>query len=314
MLHEFGNLIPTGRWLIGVSGGADSVALLHLLLKNPALSLHIGHLDHETRAGESTRDAEFVRTLAAPLNLPFTVQTRSALEPRLGDLPANTSARFRKLRLAFFGEIVAARQLKGVILAHHADDQAETILQRLLRGSGASGLTGMSPDSCIGGLRILRPLIRVRSQTLRDYLCDQQISWRDDASNQLQIQQRNRVRRLLRSRPQLTEPLLALGEACRELTQWLRANAPRLKESFAASQLANLPEPLAREAACRWLVRRSKQTSISSDSLDRLLTMCRDAGAPPRQDFPGNLHVRRRRGIISAESPRALLPESPASS
>src|SRR5687768_10675370 len=106
--------IPPGPWLIAVSGGADSVALLHLLVKNPALSLHIAHFDHETRQGESARDADFVRDLAARVNLPFTVQTRSALEPRLGALPANLSARFRHLRLAFFREVVTAHNLNGV--------------------------------------------------------------------------------------------------------------------------------------------------------------------------------------------------------
>src|ERR1700722_9419907 len=95
--------IPPGNWAIGVSGGADSVALLLLLQRRPDLSLHVVHLDHETRNGESADDAEFVAQLADTLALPCTIALRSQIE-----LPpiANLSARFRLARIALFKRVV----------------------------------------------------------------------------------------------------------------------------------------------------------------------------------------------------------------
>jgi tRNA(Ile)-lysidine synthase len=88
--------------------------------------------------------------------------------------------------------------LDGVILAHHADDQAETVLLRLLRGSGYAGLAGMARDSDVGGLRVLRPLLTVRAESLRQYLKSRSLSWREDSSNRSGKYLRNRVRIFLR--------------------------------------------------------------------------------------------------------------------
>src|SRR5207249_9420705 len=92
---------------------------------------------------------------------------------------------------------IAQHQLRGVILAHHADDQAETVLQRLLRGSGPAGLTGMAREAVVNGVPIFRPLLGVPGQALREMLCAESIVWREDASNAQPRQQRNRVRTLL---------------------------------------------------------------------------------------------------------------------
>src|SRR4051812_40340078 len=87
--------VPAGAWAVAVSSGADSVALLELLRHRPELSLHVVHLDHETRAGESAADAQFVRDLAARWDLPITTAVRSEIERDLQRFPANLSARFR---------------------------------------------------------------------------------------------------------------------------------------------------------------------------------------------------------------------------
>src|SRR6266536_852570 len=139
--------VPGGAWAVGVSGGADSVALLALLRRRTDLRCHAVHLDHETRAGESAADARFVAELCANWGVNLTLARRGELERGAGEWPANRSARFRALRLELFRQACAAQQLRGVILAHHADDQAETILQRLLRGSGPAGLVGMWPQT-----------------------------------------------------------------------------------------------------------------------------------------------------------------------
>src|SRR5256885_736682 len=154
--------VPPGKWAVGVSGGADSVALLSLLRSRADLSLRVVHLDHQTRDGASEADAIFVATLAGEWNLPCDVEQLDHVMPSLARPPKNRSARFRAARLAMFRQVVLEHQLDGVILAHHADDQAETILLRLLRGSGYSGLAGMSARTSIGGMITLRPLLNVR--------------------------------------------------------------------------------------------------------------------------------------------------------
>src|SRR4051812_29285928 len=174
--------VPSGAWAVGVSGGADSVALLTFAVARADLRCHAVHLDHETRGDASAGDARFVRELCASLGIPCTVATRSAVQATFaGALPKNTSARFRALRLHLFRTVCAGAGLAGVLLAHHADDQAETVVQRLLRGSGPAGLTGMRPRASVAGLTLVRPLLGVSAHALRAYLRLSGRTWREDA-------------------------------------------------------------------------------------------------------------------------------------
>jgi tRNA(Ile)-lysidine synthase len=291
-----------GRWAVGVSGGADSVALLELLVRlvrRSGTSLTVAHLDHETRAGSSAADAAFVRELAARHGLPCAAARRSEIEPAMHDLPANRSSRFRLIRLEFFRRVIAAERLDGVVLAHHADDLAETVIQRLLRGSGSAGLTGMRGDSVVSGLRIVRPLLGVRRAALRAFLVAQGVAWREDASNASVDQLRNRVRVLLASRPALTEALLEVARTSAAQMAWLRSHAPEWGDVFDLIELRGLPPPVAREAARQWLsARAGPGEEIPPAAADRLVEMATDAASPGRQHFPGNVLVRRRGGKI----------------
>jgi tRNA(Ile)-lysidine synthase len=294
--------IPPGRWAVGVSGGADSVALLRLLFPRKELVLHIAHLDHQTRGEESTGDARFIQELATQLQLPVTIALREKIELSMAKIPANPSARFRAARLELFRQVVAANQLNGVILAHHADDQAETILHRLIRGGGPASLSAMSPRVTIGGLRILRPLLTIHSSDLREFLDEIAQPWREDSSNLSTKYLRNELRMILAENPALSQSLLNLGNASRQLQKWLNHSAPRLDERFAVAVLASLPLPVARRSAARWLAERgSPVAQLNSPVCDRLIEMARDAASPARQDFPGGLPVRRRRGVIFAD-------------
>src|SRR5687768_14558659 len=100
--------VPPGAWAVGVSGGADSVALLALLRRRTDLKLTVAHLDHETRDGASSSDAQFVSELARRWGIPIVVGQRHAIETIAADLPTNRSARFRTLRLRFFRDVIAA--------------------------------------------------------------------------------------------------------------------------------------------------------------------------------------------------------------
>lgn len=293
--------VPTGAWAVAVSGGADSVALLRLLRGRGDLALHVVHLDHQTRGEASAADAEFVRSLAGELGIPCTVERRAEVERHLPATLPNPSARYRAARIELFRSVVAGRGLLGVILAHHADDQAETVLHRLVRGSGPAGLAGMSPRTQLGDLVIVRPLLGHRRTELRAYLDSIGQAWREDASNTSDDYLRNRLRKWLAEDPRLHEALIALGDACRIAGEWAKGAAPRLGETFAAEELARLPEVLAHESARRWLVERgAPPEELSEGVLDRLVEMAGDAASPPRAHFPGGILVRRRNGMFSA--------------
>lgn len=302
-LQSAAALVPAGAWAVGVSGGADSVALLSLLRCRSDLSLHVVHLDHQTRGDESTGDARYVAELSRRWGLPCTIATRDQIEPTLPDPPANTSAKYRACRLALYRNVVHEQRLEGVILAHHADDQAETILQRLIRGSSYVGLAGMSVRTVVGGLEIVRPLLELRRAELREYLAAESVSWREDASNESDAYLRNRLRKVLSESRELFDSLLRLGPACSALRDWSRDHAPELPERFGVNQLTGLPRILADESIRRWLLARG----IAPDHLDpaaieRVWQMASDAASPAQFDFPGNLAVRRRQGMIFTET------------
>ncbi|MGE5611721.1 MAG: tRNA lysidine(34) synthetase TilS [Bacillota bacterium] len=299
LLESIGGIVA-GGYAVAVSGGADSVALLHLLHHHRTdLRLHVVHLDHQTRGEASTGDAAFVGELARQWGLACTIRRRDQIEPEMPGLPANKSARYRAIRYELFRRVVAEQGLRGVLLAHHADDQAETILHRLLRGMRAPHLVGILPESRLGDLLLLRPLLGVSRQMLREYLAAAGQSWREDASNASLNYFRNRLRYLLKAHPQLTEAMLEGHQALAELRAWVRSAAPKLDESFPVSALQDLPGILADAAARRWLLARGvPHGELAPGTVEQLMTMANDAASPARQHFPGRIAVRRRAGRV----------------
>jgi tRNA(Ile)-lysidine synthase len=302
-LDDAASSVPPGAWAVGVSGGADSVALLLLLHGRPELSLTAVHLNHQTRGTESDGDEAFVVDLSARLGHPVVARRLRDIAPALTGLPNNPSARFRAARFALFREVVQREGLRGVLLAHHADDVAETTLQRLLRGGGVRGLAALRPRATVGGLLVLRPLLRVRRDALRRFLTAQGQSWREDASNASPRYQRNRVRSLLSEHPKLSESLLDLADASAAVKEWLARHTPPAEPRLRVGLLADLPAPLASELARRWLVARgAPPADLSAAVLQRLVAMAHDAASAPRQHFPGGVLVRRRGGMLFVEA------------
>lgn len=295
------NKIPPGSWAVGVSGGADSVALLALLRQRIDLQLHVAHLNHQTRGSESDGDAEFVAKLAEAWNLPATIARIDDVKEKIADKPANPSALYRAARLALFANVVRDHRLSGVILAHHADDQAETVLQRMLRGAHAGNFAGMLFQSKVAGLTILRPLLQIRRAELREYLLSIGQSWREDASNESNRYARNRIRKTLKTNDELTADLRAIGQASHRLRNWTRSHAPELDASFDVEEILSLPHALAFESARQWLASRNvPREELTAPIIERLLTMASDAASSPRVHFPGGILVHRRQGRIWA--------------
>lgn len=180
-----------GLWdwplLVGVSGGADSVALLVALVslasrRGASGRILVAHAHHGLRP-EADDDLRFVVALAADLGVEV-VTERLGLGGATGNGGEGLEARARRLRYGWLGRIAHERGARHLLVAHTADDQAETILHRALRGTGVAGLAGMkSARRFIDGVALLRPLLRVRRGQLRRFLVERGRSWREDASN-----------------------------------------------------------------------------------------------------------------------------------
>ena len=161
------HLNPDKPVLLGFSGGPDSLALLHLLLEckqQKPLQLALAHVDHGWRE-ESAAEAQQLHTLAVQLNIPFHLKT---LNPK--KLEGNLEAACREERLKFFKELAERHQYQAVILAHHADDQAETVLKRVFEGADLSCMGGLKAKSEIYGLPIWRPLLNIPKNTIVTWL------------------------------------------------------------------------------------------------------------------------------------------------
>ncbi len=202
------------RWVVAVSGGSDSIALLRVLHAQ-RLDLSVAHLDHGARP-ESAEDARFVAELAATLGLPFDL---GHWRP---ERPAHFEADAREARYAWLAEVARRREAPVVAVGHTRDDQAETILHRIVRGAGPRGLMGMPRARSLGeGLTLVRPLLDVGRAELRDYLGSISQAWREDATNADLDRTRARVRHDLLPRlasdfnPDVAGALVRLGALTR---------------------------------------------------------------------------------------------------
>jgi tRNA(Ile)-lysidine synthase len=202
---------------VAVSGGADSVCLLYVLLELAPrwdLRLSILHLDHGLRGEESRQDAEFVRGLADRLGLPLSLR-----ETPVAQSPDNLEQAARQARQAFFRETIASGAVERVATGHTRSDQAETVLFRFLRGSGTAGLAGIRPVTSEG---IVRPLIEVERSEVQQFLVERGIAWREDSSNRSLQFARNRIRHELL--PQIArEWNPAIGETLANTADWALA-------------------------------------------------------------------------------------------
>jgi tRNA(Ile)-lysidine synthase len=197
---------PTTRFVVAVSGGPDSLALLHLLVQWRALGgpqLHVAHLDHGFRGADSAADAAFVAEIATQWQVPHTVATADgpgyAQAHQLG-----TQAAARALRYAFLAQVALQVQADAVLTAHHADDQAETVLLHLLRGAGLAGLRGMLPylpwaewgDPTVStpAPALVRPLLSVPQSQLSAYCAAAHVQPRIDPSNTAPQYSRSQIR------------------------------------------------------------------------------------------------------------------------
>ncbi|MBX3742727.1 MAG: tRNA lysidine(34) synthetase TilS [Akkermansiaceae bacterium] len=301
----FGEASKRRKWLVAVSGGADSVALLHLLFQEGFRNLVVCHVDHRLRGRVSTADAAFVKRLAARLGLPCEmtrVDVRRLAEERRQSM--ETAA--RHARHGFFRECAARHRCNRVVLAHHADDQAETLLWNLLRGS--HGLKGMKEMNAVNGLEFHRPLLDWRRKQLREWLSSNRLKWREDATNNEPLAVRNRLRNEVF--PLLDEiggrdgigSFVRLMEDFAEISSVTDFALKKVdiidpQKRLHLPQFKTLPLALQREALARYLLQ--NEITPSRDLLNRSLEMI--DGEPSSVNLPGGKRLRRRAGRLLIE-------------
>ncbi len=226
---------------VAVSGGADSVALLLLLLelrKRLSLSLVVLHFNHQLRGRAAMEDQKFVARLAENLKLPFLVGSADVRALAKGD-KGNVEDAARRARYSFFAQASGEQNLDKIAVAHTSDDQAETVLAHMLRGSGITGLGGIHPQ--VG--KVIRPLLSVSRAELRSFLKSRRQNWREDATNRDVTKMRARIRKKLIPllekdfQPRVVEHLFALSAHAREDDALLE----RLAERHLAECLENVP-------------------------------------------------------------------------
>ena len=291
---------PGGRVVAAVSGGGDSVALLHLLAelagRGVASLAGVAHVNHRLRGPESDEDERFCRSLASGFGVPCLVES-VAVADAARSRRISVEQAGHHVRHAFFAR--AARELGAgrVALGHTIDDQAETVLLRLIRGAGAAGLSGMRPRN---GL-LVRPLLAVGRAELRRYLADRGIPFREDASNADLRVPRNRVRHELLPHlrtysPRIAEALARQADIAQADEAWLsrRANEAaadlvsrnRGAVELDAAGLTALPPALARRVVREALARVAPGgREIGFDAIERVRRAA--AEGPPRADLPG---------------------------
>lgn len=270
---------------VAVSGGADSVFLLHALRElGPRwdLKLSVVHIEHGIRGAESIADAEFVRDLAESFGIPF--HLRRADVPSLG---GNLEEAARNVRQGFYGELIASGAVDRVATGHTRSDQAETVLFRILRGSGLTGLAGILP---VTGEGLIRPLLEIDRCEIEAWLRAHGIAWREDVSNQDPSYARNRLRHeilpLLRAgfNPQLDTALAHLATLARDEEDYWSSQEPKgdsqLPLILSVSDLRG-PPALARRRL------RQAMGALDFDHVERVLEMARSAKGHDRFQAPG---------------------------
>ena len=304
---------PTNRrYLIGVSGGRDSVTLLHWLQAQSYRKLVVCHLEHGLRGRAGKADARFVEQLAARAELPCEskredVKTRATLSKSSIETAA------RAARYEFFAQVAKRRRCATIFLGHHADDLAETLLFNLLRGSGSDGqrsLRAVSTQDVNGrSLTIVRPLLGVWREEIDAYIQTHRLRFRQDASNLSLAPTRNRLRHRIipllekelgrNVRKSLWRAAEIAGEEQGLIDSLLPSELQR-NGKLSVRELRKLSVGLQRRAVRHWL-RENAVREIGFELIESVRALLDPAARVAKVNLPGGRHARRRAGELFIE-------------
>lgn len=270
--------LQPGRYVVAVSGGVDSVALLHLLAAQPGIKLTVAHFDHGIRE-DSTEDRRLVQGLAKSYGLPFVYH--------MGNLGAGVSeAKAREARYKFLHGVRQASGASAIVTAHHQDDVLETVVLNLLRGTGRRGLSSLRSTDVVK-----RPLVHVSKKELLRYATEQGLTWREDSTNVDETYLRNYIRHRILSRFAIAdrEALLTIVQRTAELNEQIRRQVtnylhvqPGVKKLDRHSFIM-LPHAVAREIMAEWLLQNAG-SELSKKMLERLVAAAKTGRSGSKVD------------------------------
>jgi tRNA(Ile)-lysidine synthase len=296
--------------LVGLSGGADSVALTCALLNlRERLSLRVvaAHLNHQIRGDEADRDEDFVRSMCARLGIELIVERADGLDASISS--ANLEERARDARREFLSRVADNVQADFVALGHHRDDQAETVLMRLMRGAGAAGMAAMAerrPD------RLIRPMLSLSRAEIREYLDARAIPFVEDSSNSSRDILRNRIRADLLPMlerdyaPGLGGRLVELADEMRSLDDLVTAIAAREldamrvhRDALDVSGFSAVNRAVQAVAIRLFLVERiGSLRRISRAHVEAIRELVLDGGPNDSIDLPGGWRAEREYNLL----------------
>jgi tRNA(Ile)-lysidine synthetase-like protein len=255
-------LLEPGKYIVAVSGGVDSVALLHMLKADKNLELVVAHFDHGIRPN-SSEDLEFVRELAAKSDLSF-ISKREELGPGASEALAR-ERRYNFLRLA-----LKQFKAKAIVTAHHQDDLIETALLNVLRGTKHKGLVSLRSTD-----EIERPLLGLAKRQISDYATEHGLEWREDPTNKETDYKRNQIRAVLTDtltdakRQEIIRLLKEIELQSPQIEQLVNEYLTTISdEGLSRAELKKLAQPEAYEVLAGWL--RSQQISFDTKTLERI--------------------------------------------
>jgi tRNA(Ile)-lysidine synthase len=301
---------PDGCYLIGVSGGRDSVALLNLLVERGYKKLIVCHLNHQLRGRSSDADARFVEKLAAQYDIDLEMRSTNvrALAAKQ-KISIETAA--REARYKFFAQVAKQRRTQTIFLGHHADDLVETFLINLFRGSGATGLGAIREVSKRRvedvDLTIVRPFLGVWRSEIDNYVRKHRLKFREDASNKHLAPLRNRIRRRIIPYLEKTldrnirQSIRRAAVIAAEEESWIEDQLPDTTDSeLAVEQLRDLPVALQRREILKWL-RARKIANVGFDVVEDVRSLLGHDARVAKVNLPQDRHVRRQAGKIFVE-------------
>ncbi|MFO0837213.1 MAG: tRNA lysidine(34) synthetase TilS [Phycisphaerae bacterium] len=306
------------RWVVGVSGGPDSTLLLHAMKaisdrRELRWALHVAHLHHGLRGVDADADAAFVRGLADQMGLPTHLE-RADIPRIVEDGGGSTEEVARQRRYEFLERVALQAGAESVAIAHHADDNAETILHRIIRGTGMRGLGGMSPIRAVrpaSRVLLVRPFLSQRRATIEALCQERGLETRTDASNLSTDYTRGRIRNLVMPmlrktmNPGVADALLRLGEQARWLGDYLDDTAARAFESLIVSEAPrrivlnaralNGKQMLTQAAVVRRAITQvlGAEGDLSFAHVEAVLRMAAERASGKELHLPGPLLVRK---------------------
>lgn len=258
--------LASGRYVVAVSGGVDSVVLLHLLTQQPGLELIVAHFNHGIRE-DSEEDEVLVAKLASYYNLPF-VSERGHLGPNTSEAVA------REARYSFLDRVLHDRDAVAIVTAHHEDDMLETAIINVLRGTGRKGLSSLKSHE-----HLLRPMLHVTKEQVYDYAKKNQLEWREDSTNQDEKYLRNYIRHsiLAKFSPEQREQLLGIIDKAKQLNEAIdellntELHIDISKDKISRHWFIMLSHSVAREVMLGWLRTRGSGLHIDRKTLEYLV-------------------------------------------